>query len=128
MWHGPHWLILPQANWPEPGNFDSTDIESKKVTTLYCIIDDHILTRFASLTQAIRVIAYVLGTLQKSQSTPKSIDLIADEITYSKNTLIKLSQQYEYLTQGRQINNKSNLLSLAPFLDISGIMRVCGRL
>ena len=45
-WHGPHWLILAQANWPEPRHFDPTDIESKKVTTSHCIFDYHILTRF----------------------------------------------------------------------------------
>ena len=62
------------------------------------------------------------------------VDLTVDEITYSKNTFIKLSQQlyfseeYEDLIQGRQINNKSNLQSLAPFLRTNGIMKVRGRL
>ena len=62
-WHGSHLLIIPQANWPEPRHFNPTDIKSKKVTRIHCIIDDHILTRFSSLTRATRVIAYVLRTL-----------------------------------------------------------------
>ena len=67
-------------------------------------------------------------------TTHPSIELDASEIKSTRDRLIILSQteyfgvEYQCLKKKNPIPNKSNLLTLTPFLDSANIMRANGRL
>lgn len=133
-WKGPPWLQKPMALWPEPRTFDPTDLETKKTSTFYTFASESLISRFSSFIRALRVMSYVLCVFQKTNSRPESNEISTNEINHTKNRLIIMAQQthypreYECLAKNEFIINKSNISTLAPFLDSNGVMRVRGRL
>lgn len=71
----------------------------------------------------------------KSTQVPKKLGpLEADELNFASIKLIKITQlksnplEYGELSKGQPVDSKSALLSLNPFLDKDGLIRVRGRL
>ena len=98
------------------------------------ILEDDIINRFSTFSRAVRVIAFILRLSKKKENRPPSIDLSPEEIITSENCIIRYTQQifyyreYECLTLKQPLNRKSSIISLAPFLDNDGLLRVRGRL
>ncbi|XP_075167694.1 uncharacterized protein LOC142239814 [Haematobia irritans] len=135
-WHGPSWLQQPIEVWPKPRTFDPTDLETKKVSTFHLELQEDITSRFSSLNRALRVVSYMFRFVKlcRRKVQPENKNLTSAEIVYTKNRLIILAQrihyprEYENLQDKKQINNKSHILTLNPFLDKEGLLRVGGRL
>lgn len=135
-WNGPPWLQQSQNKWPKPKQFDPTDLEIKRISTFHLEIQEDILSRFSSFNRALRVISYIFRFTQacRKKLHPESEFITSKEITQVKNRLIILAQrihypnEYECLLNNKGISNKSHILTLTPFLDNDGLVRVGGRL
>lgn len=135
-WQGPSWLQKPQSIWPEPRTFSPTDLETKKVSNFHLSISDDVTSRFSSLNRSLRVMCYVVRYIQSCRKIlrPKTIDITSEEIALVKHRLITVAQkmyyprEYECLSNEESISNKSHILTLSPFLDKNGLLRVGGRL
>lgn len=140
-WHGPKWLSNPILKCPDFRNTE-TELERKplKVNISYFVNFSDILERFSSFPRALRVVAYIYRFFHHTH--PKfrvgfcreSTVISASEINSVKNVLIIVcqkawySREYHALSRKTQICSSSSLLSLNPFLDAKGVMRICGRL
>lgn len=135
-WNGPSWLQQSPNNWPKPKQFDPTNLETKSIATFYLEIQKDIITWFSSFNRALRVIAYIFLFAQdcRKKHNSESNCITNNEIIYAKTRLIVLAQwihypnKYERLLNNNTISNKSHILTLTPFIDSDGLLRVGGRL
>ena len=135
-WQGPHWLRLPQDQWPPPRSFEPTNIEVKVSQNFTIVSSEDITSRFSTLNRCLRVVSYIFRFVNKCQLKSKQFSKIieATEIDFVIKRLIMLAQQTYYkreienLQQGKSINCKSSILTLNPFLAEDGLLRVGRRL
>lgn len=142
-WHGPEWL-LSENHWPVgPENqiFETTE-EIRKVKAHFTYFKDYEdpLNRFSKFATAMRVMSYVFRFISRLKSRKQPDlpiyrgELTAIEIESTKEKLIILCQkvhfpdEYNSLFNKKDLNKKSCLMSLNPFLDEKGFLRVGGRL
>ena len=133
-WQGPHWLRLPQDQWPPPRSFEPTNIEVKVSQNFTIVSSEDITSRFSTLNRCLRVVSYIFRFVNKCQLKSKQFSKIieATEIDFVIKRLIMLAQQTYYkreienLQQGKSINCKSSILTLNPFLAEDGLLRVGG--
>ncbi|XP_050308277.1 uncharacterized protein LOC126744768 [Anthonomus grandis grandis] len=139
-WHGPKWLFLNEHEWPISNNVISNDLPEMRNCIFLTKTNTKSLfpfERFSNLLKIKRVMAYVLRFVNNAR-TPKNNRqnsfLTCNEINDAFNKLIKASQvesfvdELSILSSKRQLPKPSNILSLNPFIDDQGIMRVGGRL
>ncbi|XP_075150676.1 uncharacterized protein LOC142224775 [Haematobia irritans] len=143
-WHGPPWLADPDYTCPRfhDTSHEFIEIEKKNIKvnfSYYCDFDD-ILDRFSSLPRDLRVIAYVYRFFYnthpkyRSSFSRKSTSISSSEILMIQRNLFVVTQkayfpkEYLALSARKQIATSSPILSLNPFLDEEGTMRICGRL
>lgn len=96
---------------------------------------DH-FKRYSSFLKLIRVTAYILRFKNQAlkKSAMKSEVLTVHELEQAVNVLIRKAQsesfksEISFLKKGNQIENNSQILTLHPFLDNNGILRIGGRL
>lgn len=143
-WRGPHWLTNPSSTWSKRyrPSHDDTDLERKIVNVHFSYFNhfEDILDRFSSFPKALRVVAYVYRFLHRTHpkyrsNYAKETKIIStSEILMVQNRLLSMSQkafypnEYAALSAKNSIASSSSLLSLNPFLDSEGILRICGRL
>lgn len=156
-WHGPHWLLLNQSEWPEsPFNFiedDQSELKSKFKSINLAVNEishlDHIVNQFSSFDSLRRSIAYCLRFVQcirnsiksnakKPATINKNLQLISPltvkEIQNAEISFIKWLQSEVFHPEIIAIRNShvlpknSKLSKLNPFLDAQNILRVNGRL
>lgn len=95
-----------------------------------------IIQRFSSLTRLKRVIAYCFRFKDNARHITKRISgpLTVQELDKALISAIKICQANEFyqelnnLRNKRQLDSKSKLLTLHPFLDSDSIIRVGGKL
>lgn len=115
-----------------------TELEKKheKISMKVSIdAENNIFTRFSSLNRAKRVIAWCKKLAQKIRNkTSITSSIEADELIAARDTLVRLSQQEYFQEELNDLGNlgrckkSSKLMTLNPFIDGNGIMRVGGRL
>ncbi|XP_046803790.1 uncharacterized protein LOC124419217 [Lucilia cuprina] len=122
-WYGPMWLLDSQANWPKYSSLPDALPEKRRISVCFSTpADNSLIDRFSSYPRALAVTAYVLRFISLT------------ELKESKVMLIKLTQrvyypqEYSQLSDAKLISKKSSILTLNPFLDSNGTMRVNGRL
>nr|CAH7767045.1 unnamed protein product [Callosobruchus chinensis] len=103
------------------------------------ILDQDIIDfeRFSSLIRLKRSFAYLarfINNCRKPKSERLHGNLTTSEINDAFHTLIRVSQvssfpsDYQRLKDGNNLSSSSSLLSLSPFMDKDGLLRVGGRL
>lgn len=140
-WQGPTWLSKPDIEWPKlklEKISNLPDCKPRNVTISLSTLDQSIFLKYSNVMFLIRVIGYCLRFIDNCKRTKATRllhkKLSLSEIEVSKRTLIKLAQadafpnEIKSLKSALEINKNSKLLSLNPFLDINGIIRVGGRL
>lgn len=138
-WHGPDWLAQNQINWPNLSTKLEELPELRNRTQVLITIQNNAFPfeKFSSINRLKRVTAFIFrfkNNCQKSRELRQCGPLLLEEINYAFECLIKVAQkqsfpvEYHHLCQGKEIDNKSRVLKLNPFLDGKGIIRVGGRI
>ncbi|XP_018371197.1 PREDICTED: uncharacterized protein LOC108766413, partial [Trachymyrmex cornetzi] len=137
-WHGPQWLTQPEEEWPSQrtDKLEETP-ELRREVVLTAIADNHIseiLKKYSSISKLKRVIAYCMRFGSKLRGEKKNEELTIEELERAMLVIVRLVQDQAFkreineLRLGKAVHRKSKLLSLRPFLDKDGLLRVGGRL
>ena len=139
--HGPHWLSKDEGSWPKMAIQPAEIPEIRKsppsqISVTLASFRADLLERFSSMRKIIRVIAYCFRFAHNTKSINAeklSGNLSSAEKDAALNCILKLTQttafskEIETLSKNQEIDRKSKIMSLNPFLD-QGILKVGGRL
>ena len=142
-WHGPSWLILSPSNWPRQTDIPPNPCfdEQKEISLhVHLEIKEPIFPfdRFSSYNKLIRATSWVMrfiGNIRKSlsQISPLKSSLTVQEVVEAETYWISVSQNQCFSSELKSLRSKgvlssnSALLSLHPFVDSRGTLRVSGR-
>ncbi|XP_072392211.1 uncharacterized protein [Diabrotica undecimpunctata] len=141
-WHGPSFLLDSPETWPVQVSFDKEKLpEFKTISNQFMIVSStpfFDFKKYSSFSTLVRSVAYSLrfyyNSQRKNNATRVLGHLTTQEINMSTLTLVKLVQaegfpsKIQCLRRGNAVSYKSRILSLNPFLDPEGLLRVGGRL
>lgn len=140
-WGGPEYLTQNEQNWPVK-SLNTQRVCSDNEVNVF-VIEGHVtnevieFSRYSKFNKIRRVMAYVLRFIincSKSSNKDFSSNLSIEELNNSLIALVKLAQKESFsnelqsLKNNQLISKKSNILSLNPFVDKSGVLRVGGRI
>ncbi|XP_076247806.1 uncharacterized protein LOC143187478 [Calliopsis andreniformis] len=145
-WLGPSWLTAESDHWPQSVE-EAVEVpdERKKLVMAATVASNanELFFRYSNYTRLLRITAYCLRFVSNvrgkmggkliSTKTQNTI-LTATELQVAQKQLIRLAQreifnnEIEALRKDHMVPKQSSLLSLSPFLDNSGLIRVGGRL
>lgn len=135
-WEGPAWL--GNKIYPIIATEQVTEVPDSKPLTIKCkasTLTFNIFDKYSTLPKLVRIFAYCIRFINKCKGIKVTMNHISShEYANSLKTLIKIAQgecfgeEVNALKANHSIKTNSNLLSLSPFLDKDGILRVGGRL
>nr|XP_031836768.1 uncharacterized protein LOC116428795 [Nomia melanderi] len=153
-WFGPAWLAQGDNHWPSVVACPQEIPKARQAST--CLTVAHqgnppsdLFSRYSSYSKLRRITAYCLkftkavaNKLRKPPSQPSNTQrspvssqyLTTRELHDAERVLIKFAQREQFgleftlLSAQKSLTPKSPLLSLSPFLDENGLIRVDGRL
>lgn len=142
-WNGPTFLLQPESSWPpsrpQMHSAQTDDLPETRInlttcneTTKQSLID---FDRYSKLNLLQRSFAYVLRFINNCKNRfNKHIGILQpEELSNSFKCLVRLSQAESFpkelviLGSNKQLNSKSTIISLSPYLD-KDVIRVGGRL
>lgn len=131
---GPDWLALESCYWPKQPEFKMND-PMPEVRVQKClntnVFGNDLFERFSSFNKLRKIIAICLrfktikhtkGPLQVEELRKSNIKIV------QLVQLVEFSTEFHALKAGHCLPSKSKLISLNPFLDGDGLIRVGGRL
>lgn len=131
-WMGPHWLKQQFVQFDKT-DIPQTDLELKcSHNTLQG--EKPIWERFSTLSRMKRVLAYCRRLCRRTNLERASKHLTTNELEKIEEECIRFyqnlvySKEIEELKINGQVKKKSSLITLSPFLDEKGLLRVRGRL
>ncbi|XP_066156028.1 uncharacterized protein [Euwallacea fornicatus] len=140
-WYGPSFLQSRESHWPSvsEGPKEVPEVRVLKRVVVFVAIGDYFFERYSDFNRLSRIVAYVLRfvgncRLRLSKGVIVSTPLSSSELNEAIKMLVKTAQRSSFpveldcLSRGVALHPKDKLLSLSPFLDGEGIMRVGGRL
>ena len=140
-WFGPKWLHDCPSSWPrfnKSSKINDNLLEFKnecaQVSLVSVKICDYLPDKFSSFLKLLRVIVYCFRFYKKIKGISSGSYISADEYKRSLIYVVHLHQLKHFsseinsLKKGLILSNKSSLLSLNPFLDDDGLIRVGGRI
>ncbi|XP_050301507.1 uncharacterized protein LOC126739751 [Anthonomus grandis grandis] len=140
MWfHGPDWLDKDIIHWPnkQTSVIDLPEIRTT-LTSSVSKIESYSFERFSDFLKLKRTFAWDLRFLKNCKNKPENRILLPyltlDELENSLYFIIRIAQresfpeEYLTLTKGNDLPSNSRVLSLHPFIDKNGLIRVGGRL
>lgn len=136
-WHGPQWLTN-ESIFPNIKPFMQIDnlpeINKTRVTVNLAITTNPLFERYSNLHKLVRItihIARFINNIRKCKLTGPITQTECDSALF---LLLKLCQRETFplelnsINERKPLNKQSKILSLSPFIDDSGILRVGGRL
>ena len=149
-WTGPSWLSLSPSHWPtkHPISVELIPEEEKEICLITSIVPKCPLIpvhRYSTFTKLQRITAWILRFVKNCRlsksgaprpdttTTVKATHLTVPELIVAERYWLKFSQADDFsaeitsLQANDLLPNRSCLLSLHPFLDSHGILRVGGR-
>ncbi|XP_024872049.1 uncharacterized protein LOC112454731 [Temnothorax curvispinosus] len=140
-WSGPPWLRASSDQWPNDVIKEIPEElqEKSRRTVLVTVQEDeeNLLERFSSLSKLRRIVAYCyrfVENCRKQASQRRFGPLKVEELTAANTALVKMAQRQAFAREIWDKGNKgkvsrnSRILSLNPFVDEGGVLRVRGRL
>jgi len=141
---GAAFLRQPEELWPPSPILqidENTVTLEKKPSVIVSLLKCHQenvlqIENYSSLQRLYRVSAWILRYLHNSrpENSKRRGPLMSEEISSAEKLWVKKTQkqsfpnEYERLLHKKKLDADSSILSLSPFLDEDGIMRVGGRL
>ncbi|XP_055714734.1 uncharacterized protein LOC129808851 [Phlebotomus papatasi] len=120
--------------WATGPSIPYANFSEEKIPEVH-VPQSELLNKYDSLTKTVRITAYCLRFIKNCQSAKRvQGELSVLELAEAENKLVKILQAGHYnrelhrLRQNLSLPSTSKILSLNPFLDNDGIMRVGGRL
>ena len=142
-WEGPSWLHLASSHWPKQTPLSETMVgtdEEREVcllTTATTLSEPIISTsRYSSFIHLCRVTAWIqcfVANCRASKIKRVNSSLTMTELAKAERYWLVYSQNYSFPTEitalklDRCLPKHSNLITLHPFLDNNGVLRVGGR-
>ncbi|XP_066260797.1 uncharacterized protein [Euwallacea similis] len=140
-WNGPSFLLSEERHWPNTfeGSKEVPEVRVSKGVFALVSVGDCLFERYSDFNRLIRITACVLRFILNCRSRSLKRDVVSGslsslELNDATKTLVRIAQrdsfpdEYDRLTGGIALSPKSKLLSLSPFVDREGVMRVGGRL
>lgn len=152
-WSGPSFLLRGKNEWPKMPNTkhdlpevvnhcngssnssDNSSISHHTDVSFHSSIIHCLLEKYSSLLKVQKIFTYVQRFIYNLKNKNKRGGILSTaELQESFNIIIRNSQiemfpdEYNRLKTGQKLFRKSRLLSLTPFLDANGLIRVGGRL
>lgn len=140
-WNGPSWLASSSTEWPPQSESVINIAELPDLRKKYVFVSIEILQfpfdTFSSLKRLNRTMAFILRFINNARQAKENRQfgcLTVDELTISMKKLVKIAQHDSFgedvqiLNSKQPFSRKSKLLSLSPFCDPDGLLRVGGRL
>ena len=139
-WNGPGWLSDDESNWPEMPQIDSAPLsEEEKPTSLALVaqVDSTLLDTVSNYNHLKRVTAWILRFVHNCRTRATSQEPCIGALTVAEldsaerhwlvhSQGVDFSEEITVLRRGKGLM-KGRLLSLHPFLDSRGLLRVGGR-
>lgn len=150
-WEGPAWLAKNGGSWPcTTLKFPSKIPEEKSIKIQTFLVQEHenftlnrLINRFSSFGKICRILALSFRFIKNLKTKPEiNQDDIEDEclrpseLRHARNFILRYVQKQGFNFELHLLKKKksichgqsSRILSLAPFLDEDGLIRVGGRL
>lgn len=136
-WNGPQWLASNSIILSDDVDFSNVKIPEQKMSEIVLVnsLDLDLLSRFSNINTLINVVGYCIRFANNCKNKSKTVGILSPaEREKALHVLIKISQQQSFakeikaLSQNLSVPNTSNILSLSPFVDNEGLLRVGGRL
>lgn len=144
-WQGPAWLSLSEQRWPTTAVSVPKEVSLEEKLTVHLAAMQpepwELQSRYSSWPKLLRVTAYVQRFVQlcgrrarPHDSKSPGLTLSVEEFHAAKLYWIKQIQfaifpaEMQSLAHRKPLNTRSKLMSLNPFLDVNGTLRVGGRL
>lgn len=140
-WHGPSFLIGSSESWLNCVIENQENLpELKPVIHSFIAapIESFPFHNYSSFSYVMRIVAYCLRFIHNSSISERTLrasgPLTIEELRNATDCIVKVVQKESFslelhrLEKKTPISSKSKILSLNPFLDEKGIIRVGGRL
>lgn len=128
-------IYWPNTDLPAMSNVSlEEEIVAVTIFTVDSSIVNDLLAEHSSLNKILRILAYCFRFLPTNRARFKETFVSHIEMRSALDIICRNVQretfpvEYKQLNDGDQISNSSNILSLTPFLDERGLIRVGGRL
>ena len=136
---GPTWMASPQNDWPKSNFKPATKIlleqtlELKRVNVLHVSKKFDMLSMLSDFNKLKRIISIYLRIMPENRVQNPIMPRTLNELNNAELVIAKIVQrafarEVQNLQKNNIVSRKSSILSLDPFLDKNGILRVGGRL
>ncbi|CAI6367665.1 unnamed protein product [Macrosiphum euphorbiae] len=140
-WEGPQWLQADENSWPNAKEKvplppeEMPEFKGERPVVLTTKVEYGLIEKYSCLQKLLRITAYCMRwKTYNSKNKHFTAEINTEELDAAKNVLIKLVQgQYFHdeikcLIAKQNVNKRSKLKLLCPYIDKDGILRVGGRL
>ncbi|XP_011866307.1 PREDICTED: uncharacterized protein LOC105561166 [Vollenhovia emeryi] len=142
-WQGPAFLQRSESHWPigELPHLEDELPERRATLATTAILQpsivDDLMSKYSSLDKVCRILAFCFRICKKSRltgSVTPSTFISPNEMSHALRIACRTIQkhtfveEYRSLSKGAPINTSSKILTMSPFLDEDGLIRVGGRL
>lgn len=140
-WHGPEWLKKSDIHWPEQVIPQVGELPEARKTILITTSTapseiDRLIEKFSNVNKMCRIVAYCMKFANKlrkrdvdSINQLRPIDVQEGLLIICRHVqAITFQHELKTLRRGEALDTRSKLLSLDPFVDSDGTLRVGGRL
>lgn len=143
-WTGPEWMPTYKTDESKI-SYQSPNIETKKPSVYATLqrnnitIVNELLSQYNSITRVTKVLGWVLRFIKCARDKHRALHsydkvLTSCEMNNARTILIKevqgqdFAEDLEYIKEHGHVGPKSKIISLNPFVDDTGLLRVGGRL
>lgn len=141
-WHGPSWLQASEQQWSNAEvALADAEIPERRLPIAVSLnistqTEPHLEMLYSKLEKLQRIISYCLRFKYNCSTRDKPIQgpITSVELHGAQKVLIRRAQKRYFqeemndLARCQHLRTKSKMMSLTPFMDASGILRVGGRL
>lgn len=134
-WQGPTFIQKGEEHWPLQSTYVAQSTMPEVLVNSSCVdtSQSHNLvmdiTKYSSFLKLRRIVAYIFRFYNNTKNVSNQIkgNLTVEELTMAESKLVYLSQKESFPNFETQ-SKAAPLLSLTPFVDDKGLIRVGGRL